>query len=219
MKSLVHWIIQPLLILLLSSLLACSNQWREADPGITDGELLSLLDTAVTQSSSSGYSVVNDLLDGEFADLTAIYFTEAPGNMGSVASVLSMMDLGFVDGSLRGSSVLDVIDQIEDVKVFFLDGYQSDQRRRFVLITQVKLKDRSSAYTSVYQDTGGFSVDTGEAVIELSNGSSELIVSTFDFDKESEELDAVVQLRLSEYGPSGEEEFIGKFSTLAGFGG
>lgn len=189
------------LILTVLLLTGCSNQWRDVSPSLDNEEMLN---RAMDISSSS---LANQLLNDE---RTAIYFAEGPDKgFGPVHSVVSLLDLSFF-GLSEDITVWD----LESATVVFLDGYTQNDERRFVLIVEVTPVGQSPVVTT-YEDRG-YLFTKDEFVVEMASGSKEIVLRSYDLSPTyGNELAGVIQLQVGGY-YNGQEQLLGKFSTLFG---
>jgi hypothetical protein len=199
-----------LLALTLAILTGCSNQWREADAEITPEEMMAMLDEV---QSAQGQSLVSGDVSTALAMKdepgVAIFFADAPGPLGPVASVLSIGDFNFIGQSGLSYS------GISEARIFFFDNPTSGGRQNGLILA---IKQADGGSFSYYGFTGNSSIEDGEFVAVLgSNGQEKLVLRSFDVD--GDDLAGVIQLQVYEIEAGGNERYIGKFSTLVGFGG
>lgn len=190
------------------SLVACSNQWREADAEISAEEMLALLDDAASASSLSG-SGVSQALQFREEEGTAIYFSDAPGPLGTIASVFSIYSyLDFLSPSLQGMTR----ESLYQVRIFFFNQHTSSGIRA-ALIVGLQTDASSSFQYFGFEGDAVISDDEYEAVLYNGSGQPAMILRSFDV--EGGDLAPVIQLKVSD----ANDNPIGKFSTLVGFGG
>ncbi len=187
------------------SLLGCSNQWRDADAEITAQEMLSMLDQAQTSAGASGD--LSQALALRQDPNSAIYFADAPGPLGSVASIASLTDWSFL-GQAGGDLWYGAI---QEVRVFFIDAPQADGSRKAGLILAI-MKKGESAFT-YHGFTGASSMGDEEFESVLSSGGQQRLILR-SMDVAEGDLAPVIQLKAWLPG----DAYIGKFSTLVGFG-
>ncbi len=198
------------LSVLLPIMWGCSNQWREAEAGISPRELMHLLSEVQSQQDDSlTASDVNEALRLKDESDTAIFFASAPGPIGSVASVLSLTNFEFIgQASLSWREIV-------GARVFFFDRPTEVGRENALLIG---ICNSGSESFQFYGFSGTSSINDGEFEAVMSSGGlQKLILRSFDIDGAA--LSGVIQLRVYGFDSNGHERYIGKFSTLVGFGG
>ena len=204
----------------------CSNQWRESDPGVTDGVVFQLYDEMLISGASGNGLFDTNIAQDLRGDLTStVYFAESGAAMGPVASVMSFNDVSFLGNSLFSGNlpvfVGDSIFQLglSGVTVIFVDALHSSGVRYFQLM--IKMERGSSVEYFRASSTPGsydFSSDQFEVFMPLQDGTT-LILRTFDLSSSfKDELAGTIKLKayLLE---NGQEFTIGQFSVLSGFGG
>ncbi len=201
-----------MLIVFAASLMGCSNQWRDVDSQVTSADVQSML-SEVQTSASLGGGGVSDALAMKDDPSTAIYFAEAElGNgispMGTVQSVISLKSFAFI-----GLNDL-TRDQIQGTRIFFLDQRQADGSHRSGLI--IGIKRMGEGTFNYYGLSGTGSVADQELTVSLQGSGGQIAVRSMDLD--GSDLLGVIQLRVWDTSGGG-EVYIGKFSTLVGFGG
>lgn len=194
--------------------LGCSQQYRSADPGISDVELMSRLEQVSTlsgQATSGDLSLFNALV---FDDpLSTIYYAEGPGPLGPPESVMSLTDFSFVRGLPGGVTPFD----LQSVLIAFVHGFSGDRPAASLL---VQIQFNGQTYTEVLSNSSDLSFSDKDFGVEMSGPGGTLILRSFDVSDTYEgELASVIQLKVYTYDGAGEEVYIGKFSTLVGFGG
>jgi hypothetical protein len=193
------------LVLVLFASAACSNQWREADADITASEMLSMLNEVSAASAGGDVANAKALSNDPNA---AIYFADAPASGWTVASVASLIDWTFLGSSGNGLWY----GGIAEVRVFYIDVPSSP--RQTGLIIGIK-KNGESAYTyHGFTGTGSMGSEDYETVLSQ-NGQKRLVLRSMDV--EDDDLAPVIQLKAFAFDSLG-EYYIGKFSTLVGFG-
>lgn len=202
-----------LLALLGTSLMACSNHWREASSGMSEEELLSEL--ADFTSSSSADGTFTELANNENA---AIYFADAPGPLGPPESVLAMRDYTFL-----GLSEETRPEDLERVRIFFIDSFQGapeDGQRRFALAIEVQLKGEENSQTKFFYSTDDWQFKKDQFVAHFEGNGASLEVYSYDLAPNvADELAAVIQLRISQTVDNADEFYDnGKINNLVGFG-
>ena len=106
---------------------------------------------------------------------------------------------------------------IDNARVFFIDGYDQSNRRRFVLLVDIQLFDSDQRIIKVFADVDGGEFDDDFFLTELDDGQGNgLILRSYDVS--GDDFDSVIQLRVGAFlNGSNSDEDIGKFSTLVGF--
>ncbi|NJL24526.1 MAG: hypothetical protein HC902_04715 [Calothrix sp. SM1_5_4] len=194
---------------------ACSNQWREGDPGVTAEEMMTMLSEvngAQGQATAAGGGV-SEALKYKDDPNTTIFFADAPHTIGkelltSVASLLSFWSFDFLGASGQGLSW----ETISDARVFFLTT-PVDGGIYAGLIIGINSGGGGFQYHAF---TGTGAVNGDEFAVSLSGGAGGLIARSYDV--ADGELAAVVQLRFWQADSAGNESYLGKISTLFGFG-
>ena len=188
-------------------LAACSQEWREADAGLTGDEMLLFLDeVSVSASSNNG---VSQALAYKDDPNTTIFYADAPGPLGKMPELLALEDLDFL-----GTGQDLYYGNIRLARIFFLDS-PSTTDRQDGLIFGIALDDGQYKY---YGFSGQGTINTDglfEAKLTGDNGNRVTIRS---WDTEGDELNGVIQLRVYEYDSAGNEYYIGKITTLVGYG-
>jgi len=203
-----------LLILCLTAWLAagCSNQWRDADAGVSAEEMLAMLNEVQgAQSQSLSGGSLSEALALKDDPNTRIYFAESSGPtspLGPVASVLSLISFEFL-----GAPELWWGD-IEETRIFFLDQPNESGRRNSLILG---LRKKGESMISYVGFTGIGAMSSKDLVVTLqAGGQDKLVLRTFDVD--GDDLKGVIQMLVWDIDFSGNERYIGKFSTLVGFG-
>lgn len=207
-----------LLSLLLGLLLSgCSYQWREADPGITDDELIDLIgEIGKNASVTSGTGNLQKLLTMVEDPYSSIYFAEGfadnSGTMGPPASILSFLDFYFV-----GRDDITVWD-IEEARAFFVDLVDENGVRQNALMIDLQVEGETNFVTKVFVSGGDGGVGDDEFSVTLNgdSGGAALVARTYDLSEGTDELAGVIQLSLWDFF-EGEEDYLGKISTMVGF--
>src|SRR5476649_900378 len=118
------------LSLLLS--IACSQQYRESDPQLSSDEMLAMLaEVSQTTAQGTAQSAAAQAMAMKDSTDTTIYFADAPGPMGTVASVLALDSLSFL-----GAGDIDYA-SISQARVFFLDNPFAAGGRQDVLLVGI----------------------------------------------------------------------------------
>lgn len=186
----------------------CSNQWRDADAEISASDMLQMLNEAKTSASSS--TSLSQALSLAQDPNAAIYFADAPSPLGTVASIASLVDWSFIGSD--GANLW--YGAIESVRIFFIDAPTSTQRKTGLVIG---IKKKGSQNYSYYGFVGTASMfeEEYETVLSL-NGQPKLVLYSTDVGEG--DLNPTIQLKAWKILPNGAEDYIGKFSTLVGFG-
>jgi hypothetical protein len=81
------------------------------------------------------------------------------------------------------------------------------------------LQERSGTALTYHTFAGDSSIESGEylAVLYDKNGDEKLVLRSFDTDGD-DDLQTVIQIRVSDFDSNGAERYIGKFSTMVGYG-
>lgn len=202
------------LALLLSS---CSYQWREADAGVDDQELLSLIeDIGKTSSSKFGSNSVSEFVTMAKDVNTAIYFSEGrsdhSGTMGPPASILSFEDFFFM-----GQPEITPLD-MSSARAIFLDRIDEVGVRQNALLIDYFIKGQSTPITKVFMgEKDAAFINEGEFEVEVSSGDIGLVLRSFDLLEDSEDFSGVIQLNVWDFDQNNNENYLGKISTLVGF--
>lgn len=202
MKSLVS----ILALFLVVGSLGCSSQNRTVDFEVSPNDLDQAFEQTITASSDSAITQAKRLKDDP---LTQIYFSEGPGDFGPVASVASLYTFDFV-GS-QGSDLW--YGNLAFVRVFVLVNSSTGEA---ALVFSYQRSDGDTTTRTVAL-MGTFTIDNGKFLATLTNGSSQILLQSYDI--AGEELTAVVQMKMLIPNAFGELEENGQFSTLIGFGG
>lgn len=195
---------------LVISAVGCSNQWREADAGLSEADLalmMSEINEAQSQSLSSGD--VQAALAMFDDPNTVVYFADSHGELGPVASILSLFDFIFITGDSRHSWR-----SFSEARIFFFDRPTGSSGRDSGLIIGLREGTGSMRYYG-FTGTGSFNGDSYEAVL-YSGGQKRVILRTLDVT--DGDFDGVIQMQVYDFSESGAEQYNGKFSTLVGFG-
>ncbi|MGZ6479712.1 MAG: hypothetical protein ACXWQE_10435 [Bdellovibrionales bacterium] len=185
---------------------ACSNTYRTSDPQISADQLKQYL----SEAQSNAFSGSGDISTLANDPNTTIYFADAPGPMGTVASVLSFDDISFIGSSTVGSSVANV----GAVRVFLLDNPFSTAARQDILIIGVASKTDPGTFE--YKTfSGSGQLDSGQFTMTFTGGDGVYSARSFDLDGDS--LAANIQLKIFTPDADGNDVYVGKFPVLAGF--
>ena len=203
-----------ILILCISSWLSvgCSNQWRDADAGVSAEEMLAMLEEVQgTQGQSINGGSLSQALALKDDPATRIYFAESSGiksPLGPVASVLSLTNFEFLGAPDLWWGA------IEEARIFFMDLPTESGRQNSLIIGVRKFGETSLSYAGF---TGIGSLSEEELVVTLlANGADKVVLRSFDV--EEDDLANVIQLLVWDIDGAGMEYYNGKFSTLVGYG-
>lgn len=197
---------------------SCSYQWREADAGIDDQDLIKLIDEiGQTTSTSSGSTNMTAFVNLAHDPQTAIYFAEGSddhqGPMGPPASILSMEDFTFM-----GQPEVTPLD-MTSARAIFLDYKNEAGVRKNALLIDYFLRGQDKSVTKVFMSQEGAAfINDGEFEVELDSGGTKLIVRSLDLVDDSDELKGVIQLNAWDFTSDNVENYLGKISTMVGFG-
>lgn len=211
--SMNHKILKLFVCVLSLLAVACSNQYREADAEVTAAEMLAMLDEVQgTQAQSfSGSGSLNEALALKDEAAVRIYFAESSGiksPLGPVASVLSLTSFDFLGVSDLWWGL------IEETRIFFMD-LPTDTGRRNSLILGIRKAGETAMTYAGYTGTGDMS--EADMIVTLqAGGVDKLMLQTFDV--EEDDLTDVIQMLVWDFDASGSSRYIGKFSTLVGYG-
>lgn len=199
------------------SVLGCSTHWREAD--VSSAQLQAAIDDISTGAANVGNGDASQVLALKDDPTSIVYYAEAPGSMGSVANLIGITDFSFLN------SGLDIwYGNITAARVIFIDLPTASGRQDGLILGLATTSQTTTAADGTAQMTPGFtyysfigsgSIDGGEFTAQMQGGGT-VIVRTVDVS--GGDLDGVIQLRFYAADQSGNEVYIGKISTLAGFG-
>ncbi len=195
--------------------IGCSNQYRTAELGLSGAEVMQRLTQIENETvgTSGGNSIIQKFFQLVQTPGASIYFADGPSPLGPVISVFSMASFDFLGQELATRSFAD----ITNVQIAFVD-LNATSGRDCALMMDFTLAD-SSQITRFFACSQAPDASSGEylAVLEDSLGT-QIVLRSFDVDQ-NQELNGVIQMKLSDIDPAGNERYIGKFSTLVGFGG
>lgn len=201
-------------ILSFSSLIGCSNQWREADLGMDAAEVLDILNTQYEANASSAANSQQffALKNNEYS---TIYYADGYSNggpLGPLVSVFSVVDYGFMGSTeLSGLTFYD----LSEARIAFI-WLPTETGDQCALLVDVKVAS-TEAFVTRYFNCISAGVDGGEFVAILDGADGQQIVLRSYDVYASAELKGVIQLRLNVLS-GGVEYDNGKISTLVGFG-
>ncbi|MCB0406615.1 MAG: hypothetical protein KDD34_00345 [Bdellovibrionales bacterium] len=198
-------------ITLVLSLGACSQQWIEADAGLTSEELMEQIQEV--QSFVEGG--VNSSAKSKFDELVAlpdsyIYFVDGPSPMGQAVSAASLIHFG-----LLGHEDYSALD-IDLAKVIYVEGITENGLESALLI-QVQFKGDSKPVTEYFESIQTPSINNDEYVAIMGHGGTPKLALRSFYTSDGE-LQSVVQFQVFEI-INGVESWIGKFGAMVGFGG
>ena len=240
--------------------IACSNQWREVDGGVSAADVKQYLADAQQVDASSTDGTGASLADDSS---TTIFFADAPSAYGPVASVLAFDNLDFL--GISGVSYKNV----SQARVFFLHSSSGQDTLIVGIVSsmvgangQLRAKDDSDPFSGAGVDTSGTdtsgtgtsgtntsgadttgtngtntsgtnttantassftyytftgqgSVNDGEYSVTLTGGQRSITLRSNDLDGNT--FRSVIQMRAYLADDQGNQQYLGKFSTLQGF--
>jgi len=186
---------------------ACAQQWRTSDPQVDSADMMQWLSDAQGASSQSSGGAASEISATDPG--TEVFFADAPGPMGTVASVLAFDDLSFLSDSAPA------ISQITEARVFFLDNPNGDSGHQDELIVGV-IPPGSTDY-QYYKFTGTGSFDSGTFQVDMNDSNGNRLFSLVSYDVDGNSFNGTIQLRVLAPDSDGNDVEIGKFSVLAGF--
>lgn len=197
-------VISALSVLLLGG---CSYQWRDAVPDATPDQVASMLDEA--QGGQGQTALSSDVGAAmQYRDQSVVFFGQAPSSLGPVPGFLSLMDFSFLGA---GSGIW--YGNIQQARVFFLDRH-TDAGEDLGLVFGL---DQGSGSFTYYGFSGQGRVDGGLFEAVLSGGAGQQIVVR-SYDVQDDTLADIIQLKVYAADASGNEVYVGKISTLIGYG-
>lgn len=186
--------------------MGCSNQWREADFEIDPSEMEQVLEDVTASSGDGQMSTAKGYMQTEGS---IVYFSEAPGPFGPVASVASLYNFDFLGSSAAGVMFFDMA----EVKVFVaLVPSTGDAALIFAYKLYGEDAWRSSALL------GSYSTSSTKFTASLLNSEGLQVVLTSN-DVFEGDLTSIVQMKMRSEDASGVMDDNGQISTLMGFGG
>ncbi len=204
---------------------ACSNQWRESDPGVDSEYALELFDqiseNATAKSAGFNSQALSEVRDDPYSTL---YFAESGAAMGEVASIFSFSDTSFL-GTVAGqpvpinTNVFDLINGygLKKVSVIFYDGFTANDERYFTLMLKLET-DGAPTYFMAQSNQSNLTDNEFSTSMNLTDGTT-LVLRSNDISPDVEgELAGTIQLK-AYIVENGIEYSIGQFSVLHGFGG
>ncbi|MCB0363736.1 MAG: hypothetical protein H6624_08225 [Bdellovibrionaceae bacterium] len=217
MKTITAHTITIVSLVLALFLSGCSYQWREADPGITDDELIDLIaEIGKNASVSSGTGNMQKFMSIVENPNSTIFFAEGfvdnSGTMGPPAAILSLLDFYFM-----GREDITVWD-LSEARAIFLDLIDDSGVRQNALLLDMQVTGESNFVTKVFVDTGDAAVIEDEFSVTLKGegAGAALVARSYDLVEGSDELAGVIQLQLWDFNDQG-EDYLGKISTMVGF--
>ena len=204
------------LFLALATFTACSSNWKEGSSGITEDELFQELDS-MSAFSAAGNGAGSGLFSYLKQDpQTKIYFARSgdseSGGLGPAYSVVSFGDLSLFAPGQEDLSIYD----IESAKVALLDGFDQNGMRRFVLAVNYQIRNGQAVSFTVEDE--GYDFGKQKLQVQISSGGETYIIETFDLREGKEDLKPLIHLKVIHMTADGQENIIGQFSFLEGFG-
>lgn len=204
-KSLPALLVLPIVAFYVSG---CSVQWREADSGLSSDEVMEVIENALAEaqtSSTSGAAEFKALLEEPGGNLYFAWGSLEPEfkPMGPPWSLLSLVDF-----SVFGRPELGAID-LDEAMVAYIDH---PERGEAALLVSFRAQGDDTMTTRVFRSLSAPRVVEGEYLADL----DQLLLATFDVET-NEDLKPVIQLRVFDLNQDGEEQVMGKFSTLVGY--
>lgn len=215
MKNQIHMTVAVLFSTLCVMVSGCANQWREVDAEISQEDMEAMLgEVQAGQADPNSSGSLQEVLALKDDPNARIYFAyadnsdlknKAPmGPAGSIVSLNSFNFLGIADLTWR---------MLVEARVFFFDVPSEGGRQAGLIIGIRRAGEEALKYSAL---KGTSSIADNELTAELTGASSTLYVRSYDVD--GDELLNVIQLQAFEIDSAGTESYIGKFSTLYGFG-
>lgn len=216
-------LLRILLVLIgLSTLAACSTQYRDALPQVSQEELEEIF-MAIAQSPENQDSVVSAMAQsGELflGEYSSVMFYARDENGRPAASVLSVTDMSLFNWQSTGPSyqVLSMVDAI------FVDSVNAKGDRRFSLMLRMKGNEDDGTERTVHfvgsSDSGDFAFndDEFETRVRLKTGEYLIVRSNDLSDNYDSELAGSVKLSLYLDDGSDDGAYVGQVSTMSGFG-
>lgn len=187
------------------ALLACSQQWRESSPPMTDTEVMQSLDSVSTSAISLGNSSFStNWIQSADAE---VFVASGPGVMGPAKSIIAFPDLSVLASELSGYSDLD----LQEAKVFFIDGRDPNTgERRFFLNFQLNVANLGTT-TNITIPDSGFAFSKNKFDISFQTNSTQMHLISYDVS--NGQFNEVIQLQAFD----NQGTYIGKFPTLVGY--
>lgn len=206
MKSLRFLLITPVLLLSL----ACSTQWRDADDQLVAEDVVFEVNNMMSDTQLAGKSDSSYFAELFESETSSIYFGmshmgEGFTPLGPPWSLLSLTDF-----TVLGAPDIGALD-LEVVRIAFVDDLPTG---RAALAIGYSTLGSTNFKTQFFSASSTPFMEDEELVIVFGD---KLVLKTWDVD-ESEELLPVVQFRVYSINSQGQEVFIGKISTLVGYG-
>jgi hypothetical protein len=184
---------------------ACSDRWRTSDPQISGTDVLSYLQAAQGTNATNVGGTGSEISTTDAN--TQIFFADAPGPMGTVASVLAFDDLSWIGANAPDLST------VTQARVFFLDNTSSGQHQDELIIGVGTTTGSDFQYFKFY---GNGSVDSGQFQMSFTDGNGNTL-ALLSNDVDGDRLSGTIQLRAYTADSDGNLQFFGQFSVLAGF--
>ncbi|MBX7232475.1 MAG: hypothetical protein K1X29_10355 [Bdellovibrionales bacterium] len=200
------------ILLLMTLNLGCSNQWRHSNIEFDTNEVLDFLETIETSGSGGQQSTS---LSSQFFALkndpnARIYYAEGPGEMGTVQNVFSFFNYDFMGEDMQYLTP----ETLQMIKVVFLHSIESGLS---ALMVYAQIQDGGNQNTIIkyFSSSNPTTIENGRFTAELQNETGySFYFHSYDVYKKTNNLKEVIQLRLTEVTPEGDEIYYGKFPTL-----
>jgi hypothetical protein len=167
------------------------------------GESTSAESSEAADTFSTIYKSETSSIYFAFSDLVSDRKNSTP--LGQPWNLLAIQDFSFL--GLEGTKPTDLI----DVNIAYVEDVKSGQS---ALAIDIMRKGDEDYTTKFFASTKAPYVDEGQLVIEMSDS---LTLRTWDIDKD-DLLMPVIQFRLYQTDSDGNEFYLGKISTLVGYG-
>jgi hypothetical protein len=202
---------RTLLTLLSISIVACSERYRDADPGV-DGQ--TAYDQLVSIGESADIEGVNQLDMARLEDLLdkgTLYYAEAPGSLGPVRAV-TPINPDYLDPQGR----LDSYENIIDIRAYLIIAKNSGNSFDAMLIfdTQFSGNDgQEHTVLTVYNAVSDGKIEEGELQIALADAANnEFVISSQDVS--DEDLNEVIKVQMRGISNG---DILGQISSMKGF--
>lgn len=187
--------------------LGCSNQWRNIDVSFSRAEVVNSLNEQSQYASSYTSGGYADYLFWQLVDSysSTLYYAESSDYMGPVSSVLSFVDVSWLDPSGSTYSIYD----LSDVKIYLLFDSASAPTTAALMVS----------YTSAYASGPMFRFLMAQAPPTIEGGKLTVNLMSDDGvslqlqsrDVKNSDLNSVMQFQAFS---SDGTTVLGKFSTL-----
>lgn len=204
-----YWIV---IIVAWAFMPACSQHWIEVDNGVSGRQVIDLIDEITSQGlSGASSSDLQAFLNLKDDPNSTIYFAYGPGEMGPVVSIFSLIRYDFMGLSDT------YFDDIESVRIFFI-YLPPEAGGGAALMVDLELKDQQFV-TKVFSSIGSPEFAGGEFVAVLGeNGTEKLVLRSTYVTSKGDDLQSIIQLKVSDFDRNFVEAPNGKFSVLVGYG-